>query len=127
MPYHTVPYHIIAAKMCSVIDLVEDCSSSCADNLTVSDTVYRRLLLEVMGMEYHPWILSAIGSVVVGLSGIFPLLVIPIDAGASMKNGGGCHNLTWSKEFVIILVLDDFPLVWTLIKGGSSEVAPNNA
>lgn len=81
--------------MCTVIDLMEDCasSSSCADNMTVSDTVYRRMLLEVTGMlhqmEYHPWILSAIGSLVVGLSGILPLLVIPVDAGASIKNGGG--------------------------------------
>lgn len=87
--------------MCSVIDLPGECVADLDwANETLSDTVYRRVLLEVTTMlgqmEYHPWILSAIGSVVVGLSGILPLLVIPIDAGASIKHGGGYHNLTWS-------------------------------
>lgn len=36
----------------------------------------------------HVWLLSLVGSVVVGLSGIFPLLVIPIEAGAALKTEG---------------------------------------
>lgn len=36
----------------------------------------------------HVWILSLVGSVVVGLSGVFPLLVIPIEAGAALKTEG---------------------------------------
>lgn len=31
--------------------------------------------------EYTPWIFSIIGATLIGLSGILPLLVIPIDAG----------------------------------------------
>lgn len=38
--------------------------------------------------EYQPWIFSMLGSAMVGLSGVFPLLVIPIDDGANLKNGG---------------------------------------
>lgn len=36
----------------------------------------------------HVWLLSLGASVVVGLSGIFPLLVIPIEAGAALKTEG---------------------------------------
>lgn len=38
--------------------------------------------------QAHVWLLSLVGSVVVGLSGIFPLLVIPIEAGAALKTEG---------------------------------------
>lgn len=34
------------------------------------------------------WGYSLLGSVLVGLSGIFPLLVIPLEAGPSLKHGG---------------------------------------
>lgn len=30
-------------------------------------------------MEYTPWIFSILGSVVIGLSGILPLIIIPTD------------------------------------------------
>lgn len=36
----------------------------------------------------HVWLLSLLASVTVGLSGIFPLLVIPIEAGAALKTEG---------------------------------------
>lgn len=38
--------------------------------------------------EYCPWIFSLIGSILVGLSGVFPLLVIPIEEGENLKSGG---------------------------------------
>lgn len=38
--------------------------------------------------EYCPWIFSLIGSILVGLSGVLPLLVIPIEEGESLKSGG---------------------------------------
>lgn len=38
--------------------------------------------------QAHVWLLSLVGSVAVGLSGIFPLLVIPIEAGAALKTEG---------------------------------------
>lgn len=34
------------------------------------------------------WLLSLVGSLAVGLSGVFPLLVIPIEAGAALKTEG---------------------------------------
>lgn len=37
--------------------------------------------------EYHPWLFSVIGSSLIGLSGVFPLL-IPIGEGANLKSGG---------------------------------------
>lgn len=38
--------------------------------------------------QAHVWFLSLLGSIAVGLSGIFPLLVIPIEAGAALKTEG---------------------------------------
>lgn len=38
--------------------------------------------------NYCPWIFSLIGSVLVGLSGIFPLLVIRVEEGENLKFGG---------------------------------------
>lgn len=38
-------------------------------------------------MDYHPWIMSVVGSVLVGLSGILPLLIIPLDETATLKTG----------------------------------------
>lgn len=44
------------------------------------------------GERIDAWICSLIGSVIVGLSGVFPLLVIPIEAGAALKSKGKCHK-----------------------------------
>lgn len=38
--------------------------------------------------EYYPWIFSLIGSILVGLSGVLPLLIIPIEEGENLKSGG---------------------------------------
>ena len=37
---------------------------------------------------WHIWIYSLISAGLVGLSGIFPLLVIPLEAGQALKKGG---------------------------------------
>lgn len=62
--------------------------------------VYKTLLIDYIpdswvtvisllpNFEYHPWLFSVIGSTIIGLSGIFPLLVIPIEEGANLKSGG---------------------------------------
>jgi hypothetical protein len=42
----------------------------------------------IPNFEYHPWLFSMIGSAIIGLSGVFPLLVIPIEEGANLKSGG---------------------------------------
>lgn len=33
----------------------------------------------IKNLEYTPWVFSLLGSIVIGLSGIFPLLIIPTD------------------------------------------------
>ena len=38
-------------------------------------------------VDYQPWIMSLLGSVLVGLSGILPLLVIPLEDTATLKTG----------------------------------------
>jgi hypothetical protein len=43
--------------------------------------------------EYHPWLFSMIGSAIIGLSGVLPLLVIPIEDGANLKSGGELQRL----------------------------------
>lgn len=39
-------------------------------------------------LDEHPWLFSALASILVGLSGILPLLIIPINETASFKDGG---------------------------------------
>ncbi|XP_049573884.1 zinc transporter ZIP13 isoform X1 [Syngnathus scovelli] len=55
----------------------------------------------------HVWALSLVGSVVVGLSGIFPLLVIPIEAGAALKTEAGHQKLKRLLSFAIGGLLGD--------------------
>lgn len=42
----------------------------------------------IPNFDNHPWLFSVIGSAVIGLSGVLPLLVIPIEEGANLKSGG---------------------------------------
>lgn len=37
------------------------------------------------------WLCSLVGSIAIGLSGVFPLLVIPIEAGTTLKTEGKSH------------------------------------
>ncbi|XP_069479211.1 zinc transporter ZIP13 [Ambystoma mexicanum] len=53
------------------------------------------------------WLWSLIGSVLVGLSGVFPLLVIPIEAGAALKSEGGSQRLKQLLSFAIGGLLGD--------------------
>ncbi|XP_060715490.1 zinc transporter ZIP13 isoform X2 [Tachysurus vachellii] len=53
------------------------------------------------------WFCSIVGSVAVGLSGIFPLLVIPIEAGAALKTEAGCQKLKKLLSFAIGGLLGD--------------------
>ncbi|TSK19953.1 Zinc transporter ZIP13 [Bagarius yarrelli] len=53
------------------------------------------------------WFCSLVGSIAVGLSGIFPLLVIPIEAGAALKTEVGCQNLKKLLSFAIGGLLGD--------------------
>ncbi|XP_030622192.1 zinc transporter ZIP13 [Chanos chanos] len=53
------------------------------------------------------WLCSLVGSIAVGLSGIFPLLVIPIEAGAALKTEAGCQKLKRLLSFAIGSLLGD--------------------
>ncbi|KAM8877316.1 zinc transporter ZIP13 isoform 2-T4 [Synchiropus picturatus] len=69
--------------------------------------------------QAHVWLLSLMGSVVVGLSGIFPLLVIPIEAGAALKTEAGSQKLKQLLSFAIGGLLGDvflhlLPEAWAL-------------
>uniref|UniRef100_H2V4W9 Zinc transporter ZIP13 n=1 Tax=Takifugu rubripes TaxID=31033 RepID=H2V4W9_TAKRU len=55
----------------------------------------------------HVWLLSLVGSVAVGLSGIFPLLVIPVEAGAALKTEVGHQKLKQLLSFAIGGLLGD--------------------
>lgn len=44
-------------------------------------------LMILFSTQYQPVIMSMIGSIVVGLSGLFPLLVLPVDDTISLKTG----------------------------------------
>lgn len=43
---------------------------------------------EWMSVFEMPWFWATIGSILVGLSGVLPLLIIPIDHTANLKQGG---------------------------------------
>ncbi|XP_003214669.2 zinc transporter ZIP13 isoform X2 [Anolis carolinensis] len=47
------------------------------------------------------WIYSLIGSVMVGLSGVFPLLIIPLETGAALKSEEGSRRLKQLLSFAI--------------------------
>ncbi|XP_026071217.1 zinc transporter ZIP13-like isoform X2 [Carassius auratus] len=53
------------------------------------------------------WFYSLVGSIAIGLSGIFPLLVIPIEAGTALKTEAGCQKLKKLLSFAIGGLLGD--------------------
>ncbi|XP_016096719.1 zinc transporter ZIP13 isoform X2 [Sinocyclocheilus grahami] len=53
------------------------------------------------------WFCSLVGSIAVGLSGIFPLLVIPNEAGTALKTEAGCQKLKKLLSFAIGGLLGD--------------------
>ncbi|XP_028299149.1 zinc transporter ZIP13 [Gouania willdenowi] len=89
-----------------------------------------RALADFLSSEHaHVWLLSLVGSVAVGLSGIFPLLVIPIEAGAALKTEAGCQKLKQLLSFAIGGLLGDvflhlLPEAWAL--SGSSAGKHNH-
>ncbi|XP_062973595.1 zinc transporter ZIP13 [Elgaria multicarinata webbii] len=47
------------------------------------------------------WVCSLIGSVMVGLSGVLPLLIIPLETGAALKSEEGSHRMKQLLSFAI--------------------------
>lgn len=46
-------------------------------------------------LDEHPWLFASLASILVGLSGILPLLIIPIDSSASFEDGREYCYITW--------------------------------
>lgn len=46
----------------------------------------------MLELKLEVWVYSVIASILVGLSGIFPLLVIPMEAGPALKHGGNANS-----------------------------------
>lgn len=62
-------------------------------NSTYLDGSYREIIRDLLpgwicSVEYVPWLWAMFGSVLVGLSGVLPLLVIPMDQTDNLKQGG---------------------------------------
>ncbi|XP_043486069.1 zinc transporter ZIP13 homolog [Polistes fuscatus] len=58
-------------------------------------------------IAYNPWLFSILGSTMVGLAGILPLLVIPIEEGADLKNGANAGTLKLLLSFAVGGLLGD--------------------
>lgn len=61
--------------------------------LLIYNEVFKKIMPDYMivwaeSLEYKPWLFAFFGSALVGLSGIFPLLVIPIDDKSSLTSNG---------------------------------------
>lgn len=50
--------------------------------------LYEMITEDMWNISHTPWLFSLIGSTMIGLTGIFPLLIIPIEEGANLKTGG---------------------------------------
>ncbi|XP_026873475.2 zinc transporter ZIP13 isoform X1 [Electrophorus electricus] len=68
---------------------------------------FHSLTTLLSGEGVDVWLCSLVGSIAVGLSGIFPLLVIPIEAGAALKTEAGCQKLKKLLSFAIGGLLGD--------------------
>ncbi|XP_011310026.1 zinc transporter ZIP13 homolog isoform X2 [Fopius arisanus] len=74
---------------------------------SVRDEVWGQWDEFVNYFEYQPWFFSLLGSVMVGLSGVFPLLVIPIEDGVNLKSGAGAGTLRLLLSFAVGGLLGD--------------------
>jgi len=66
----------------------EDSGSDVFGTKTDDNDLAGVFLSRMWNINYETWAYSIAGAALVGLSGIFPLLVIPIEAGPSLRHGG---------------------------------------
>ncbi|XP_060529897.1 zinc transporter ZIP13 homolog [Cylas formicarius] len=81
-------------------------------------------------IQYMPWLWAMFGSILVGLSGVLPLLVIPIDQTDDLKEGESANTLKSLLSFAVGGLLGDvflhsLPEIWAsnLTKSGHSNIA----
>lgn len=103
-----------------------DYSSYSHSNDSSSGILYQLVIMEMLPMwlraisedvEMLPWVGAAIGSILVGLSGVLPLLVIPIDETMNLKHGESANFLKTLLSFAVGGLLGDvflhsLPEIW---------------
>ncbi|XP_046752424.1 zinc transporter ZIP13 homolog [Diprion similis] len=90
-------------------------ATMCAENCTDGGILYELVSEEIWApwnaalsyFEYQPWFFSLLGSLMVGLSGVLPLLVIPIDHGIDLKHGESAGTLNVLLSFAVGGLLGD--------------------
>lgn len=68
---------------------------------------YLPILFSFLTLEYQPWVMSMLGSFLVGMSGILPLVIIPLDETAVLKTGTGAKTLRVLLSFAVGGLLGD--------------------
>ncbi|XP_074031536.1 zinc transporter Zip99C isoform X2 [Leptinotarsa decemlineata] len=91
-------------------------------NSTQFDGSFKEIVKEfvpgwICTLEYIPWLWAIFGSILVGLSGVLPLLVIPIDQTDNLKQGAGANRLKTLLSFAVGGLLGDvflhsLPEIW---------------
>ncbi|XP_052254476.1 zinc transporter ZIP13-like [Dreissena polymorpha] len=79
-----------------------------------------------MQTSYETWIYSIGGAILVGLSGIFPLLVIPIEAGPALRHGAAAARLKLLLSFAVGGLLGDvflhlLPEAWQHLNNNGND------
>lgn len=68
-----------------------------------------------LSTQYQPVLMSVIGSIVVGLSGLFPLLILPVNDSISLKTG---------RKYSYSMVQTYFQLIHTETLGEITVIKP---
>lgn len=93
-----------------------------SDDIQMSGKEDSRLEILFFGHTRETWIYAVVSAILVGLSGIFPLLVIPIDAGKALQKGAAHHKLDLLLSFAVGGLLGDvflhlLPEAWAHVHG----------
>ncbi|XP_006057425.1 zinc transporter ZIP13 isoform X3 [Bubalus kerabau] len=81
------------------------------------------------GERLETWICSLLGSLMVGLSGVFPLLVIPLEMGTTLRSEAGARRLKQLLSFALGGLLGNvflhlLPEAWAYTNSASSVLPP---
>ncbi|CAH1099346.1 unnamed protein product [Psylliodes chrysocephalus] len=105
-------------------------------NKTDFEDSYKELVKDfvpewVCALEYVPWCWAIFGAILVGLSGVLPLLVIPLDQSENLKQGDSANRLKTLLSFAVGGLLGDvflhsLPEIWandTATYGGGHHIS----
>ena len=66
---------------------------------------------EASGHSFETWVYSIIAAILIGLSGIFPLLVIPLESGKALREGGEFIDNTRNIILIYISLITVYRLL----------------